>query len=39
MKMPSISIRMAVAVMGALPIMCVYPFSRSTLSKVLSSEQ
>ena len=26
MKMPSISIRMAVAVMGALPIMCVYPF-------------
>ena len=25
-KMPSISIRMAVAVMGALPIMCVYPF-------------
>ena len=26
MKMPSIYIRMAVAVMGALPIMCVYPF-------------
>ena len=26
MKMPSISIRMAVAVMGALPIMFVYPF-------------
>lgn len=26
MEMPSISIRMAVAVMGALPIMCVYPF-------------
>ena len=26
MKMHSISIRMAVAVMGALPIMCVYPF-------------
>lgn len=26
MNMPSISIRMAVAVMGALPIMCVYPF-------------
>lgn len=26
MKMASISIRMAVAVMGALPIMCVYPF-------------
>ena len=33
MKMPSISIRMAVAVMGALPIMCVYPFVQKYFEK------
>lgn len=30
-KLPSVSIRMAIAVIGVLPILCIYPFFRSTL--------